>query len=37
MLGLRYYSFNNRDPLLKDVRVRHAFSMVIDRDILASA
>jgi oligopeptide transport system substrate-binding protein len=35
MLGLRYYSFNNRDPLLKDVRVRHALSMVIDRDILA--
>ncbi len=35
LLGLRYYSFNNRDPLLKDVRVRHALSMVIDRDILA--
>jgi oligopeptide transport system substrate-binding protein len=35
MLGLRYYSFNNRDPLLKDVRVRQALSMVIDRDILA--
>jgi oligopeptide transport system substrate-binding protein len=35
MLGLRYYSFNNKDPLLKDVRVRRALSMVIDRDILA--
>ncbi|SAL45797.1 peptide ABC transporter substrate-binding protein [Caballeronia humi] len=35
MLGLRYYSFNNRDPLLKDVRVRKALSMVIDRDLLA--
>ncbi|MGA7814655.1 peptide ABC transporter substrate-binding protein [Caballeronia sp.] len=35
MLGLRYYSFNNKDPLLKDVRVREALSMVIDRDILA--
>jgi oligopeptide transport system substrate-binding protein len=35
MLGLRYYSLNNKDPLLKDVRVRQALSMVIDRDILA--
>ncbi|WP_213781437.1 peptide ABC transporter substrate-binding protein [Caballeronia sp. dw_276] len=35
MLGLRYYSFNNKDPLLKDVRVRKALSMAIDRDILA--
>jgi oligopeptide transport system substrate-binding protein len=35
MLGLRFYSFNNKDPLLKDVRVRQALSMVIDRDILA--
>jgi oligopeptide transport system substrate-binding protein len=35
MLGLRYYSFNNKDPVLKDVRVRQALSMVIDRDILA--
>jgi oligopeptide transport system substrate-binding protein len=35
MLGLRYYSFNNKDSLLKDVRVRQALSMVIDRDILA--
>ncbi len=35
MLGLRYYSYNNADPVLKDVRVRKALSMVIDRDILA--
>ncbi|SPB13361.1 periplasmic oligopeptide-binding protein precursor [Caballeronia novacaledonica] len=35
ILGTRYYSFNNRDPLLKDVRVRKALSMVVDRDLLA--
>jgi len=35
LLGIRYYSLNNQDPLLKDVRVRKALSMVIDRDILA--
>ncbi|MDF0604511.1 peptide ABC transporter substrate-binding protein [Neisseriaceae bacterium TC5R-5] len=35
ILGLRYYSLNNRDRLLKDIRVRKALSMVIDRDILA--
>ena len=35
MLALRYYSLNNADPFLKDVRVRKALSMVIDRDILA--
>ena len=35
MLGLRYYSLNNADPLFKDVRVRKALSLVIDRDILA--
>ena len=35
MLGLRYYALQNKDPLLKDVRVRKALSMVIDRDILA--
>ncbi|MBT0569802.1 peptide ABC transporter substrate-binding protein [Curvibacter sp. CHRR-16] len=34
-LGLRYYSFNHTDPLLKDVRVRKALSMVIDRDTLS--
>ena len=36
LLGIRYYSLNNQDPLLKDLRVRKALSMVIDRDILAS-
>lgn len=35
MLGIRYYSLNNKDPLFKDIRVRKAFSMVLDRDILA--
>lgn len=35
MLGLRYYSLNNADPVLKDIRVRKALSMAIDRDILA--
>ena len=35
MLGLRYFSLNAADPLLKDVRVREALSMVIDRDLLA--
>ncbi len=35
-LGVRFYALNNRDPLLKDVRVRKALSMVIDREILAS-
>jgi len=35
MLGLRYYSFLNTDPVLKDIKVRKALSLVIDRDILA--
>ena len=35
LLGLRYYSLLASDPLLKDVRVRKALSMVIDRNILA--
>ncbi len=35
MIGLRYYEFQNKDPLFKDVRVRKALSMVIDRDILS--
>ncbi len=34
VLGLRYFSLNTTDPLLKDVRVREALSMVIDRDLL---
>ncbi len=36
LFGLRFYALNNADPLLKDVRVRKALSMVIDREILAS-
>ena len=36
LYGLRFYNLNNDDPLLKDVRVRKALSMVIDRDILAN-
>ncbi len=35
LLANRFYPMNNADPLLKDVRVRKALSMVIDRDILA--
>ena len=35
ILALRFYALNNTDPLMKDVRVRKALSMVIDRDILA--
>jgi oligopeptide transport system substrate-binding protein len=34
LLGLSYYALLNSDPLLKDVRVRKALSMVVDRDIL---
>ena len=36
MYGLRFYGLNNQDPLLKDVRVRKALSMVIDREILST-
>jgi oligopeptide transport system substrate-binding protein len=36
LLGIRYYSLNNTDPLLKDVRVRKALSMVLDREILST-
>jgi oligopeptide transport system substrate-binding protein len=36
MLGLRYYDFQTKSPAFKDVRVRKALSMVIDRDILAN-
>jgi oligopeptide transport system substrate-binding protein len=35
LLALRYYALQNQDALLKDVRVRKALSMVVDRDILA--
>lgn len=35
MIGLRYYSYQTQNPMFKDVRVRKALSMVIDRDILA--
>ena len=35
MLGLRFNIFNVKDPLLQDLRVRKALSMVIDREILA--
>jgi len=34
MLGIRYYSFQTQSPAFKDVRVRKALTMVIDRDIL---
>jgi oligopeptide transport system substrate-binding protein len=35
IIGLRYYSYQTQNPAFKDVRVRKAMSMVIDRDILA--
>jgi len=35
MLGVRYYSYQTQSPQFKDVRVRKALSMVIDRDILS--
>ena len=35
ILGLRYYSYNTQNPVFKDVRVRKALSMVIDRKILS--
>lgn len=35
MLGLRYYSYQTQNPAFKDVRVRKALSMVLDRDILS--
>lgn len=34
IIGIRYYDFQTRD-VFKDVRVRKALSMVIDRDILS--
>jgi len=36
LIAMRLNTLNNTDPLLKDVRVRKALSMVIDREILAS-
>ena len=36
MIAMRFFALNNNDPLLKDVRVRQALSMVIDRDILST-
>ena len=35
ILGLRYYSYHTQSPMFKDVRVRKALSMVLDRKILA--
>ena len=35
LIGLRYYSYQTQNPMFKDIRVRKALSMVIDRDILA--
>lgn len=34
LLEISYFPLNRKDPLLKDVRVRKALSMVIDRDVL---
>ncbi len=35
LIAMRFYVLNTTDPLLKDVRVRKALTMVVDRDILA--
>jgi oligopeptide transport system substrate-binding protein len=35
IIGVRYYDYQTKDPAFKDVRVRKALSMVIDRDILS--
>ena len=35
LLALRYYDFQTQSAFFKDVRVRQALSMVLDRDILA--
>jgi oligopeptide transport system substrate-binding protein len=35
IIGLRYYSYQTQNAAFKDVRVRKALSMVLDRDILA--
>jgi oligopeptide transport system substrate-binding protein len=35
LLALRFYSMQTQSPFFKDVRVRQALSMVLDRDILA--
>jgi oligopeptide transport system substrate-binding protein len=36
MIAMRFHALNNTDPLLKDVRVRKALSMVIDRQTLST-
>ncbi len=35
IIGLRYYSYQTQSPTFKDIRVRKALSMVIDRKILS--
>ena len=35
-LSIRFWALNNTDPLLRDVRVRKALSMVIDRELMAA-
>ena len=35
IIGLRYYSYQTQNAAFKDVRVRKALSMVLDRDILS--
>ncbi len=35
LVAMRFYTLNTTDPLLRDVRVRKALSLVIDREILA--
>jgi oligopeptide transport system substrate-binding protein len=35
MIGVHFYSLNHADPIMRDIRVRKALSMVIDRETLA--
>ncbi len=36
LIAMRFWALNNTDPVLKDVRVRKALSMALDRQILST-